>query len=158
MGKERKPAYIPELDSVRKEVEEKARKDANKKLTSNKFKELAGKLESGKDLDKIARGWKMASQHTPFFNRIDSIPGVGDFPNIKNKVFQLEKGQTTSVTAFRKHYLIRLQDRIQAGEPTREQLETISARLKRQKSTTVFNDWIKSLREKSNILIDQTLL
>ena len=156
--KERKPAYIPELDSVRKEVQEKARKDANKKLTSDKFKELAGKLESGKNLEKIAKELKMEIRHTPFFSRADSIPGVGDFPNIKNKVFQLEKGQTTSATVFRKHYLIKLQDRKQAKEPTKEQLKTISARLKRQKSTMVFNDWIKNLREKSNILIDQTLL
>jgi len=100
----------------------------------------------------------MDIQHTPFFSRADSIPGVGDFPEIKDKVFPLKKGQTTSATAFRKHYLIQLKDRNQAGEPTKEQLETISARLKRQKSTTAFNDWIKNLREKSNILIDQTLL
>lgn len=156
--KERKPAYIPELDSVRKEVEEKARKDANKKLTSKKFKELAGELESGKDLKKIAKELNMEIQHTPFFSRADSIPGVGDFQNIKDKVFQLEKGQTTSATAFRKDYLIQLNDRKQAGEPSKEQLETISARLKRQKSTTVFNDWIKNLREKSDVMIDQTLL
>jgi peptidyl-prolyl cis-trans isomerase D len=156
--KERKPAYIPDLDSVRKEVQEKARSDANKKLSSKKFKEFAGKLESGKDLGKIAKELKMDIQHTPFFSRADSIPGVGDFQNIKDQVFPLEKGQTTSVTAFRKHYLIQFQDRKQAGEPTKEQLATISAQLKRQKSTTVFNDWLKNLREKSNIMIDQTLL
>jgi len=156
--KERKPAYIPELDSIRKEAQEKAQKNANKKLTSDKFKELAGKLESGKDLEIIAKELKMRIQHTPFFSRVDSIPGVGDFPDIKDKVFQLEKGQTTSATAFRKHYLIKLQDRKQAGEPTREQFKTISARLKRQKATTVFNDWLTNLRAKSNILIDQTLL
>lgn len=156
--KERKPAFIPELDSVREEVREKAQKDANIKNTSGKFKELAGKLESGKDLKKIAKELKMEIHSTPFFSRADSIPGVGDFPEIKDKVFPLDKGQTASATAFRKHYLIKLQDRKHAGEPDKEQLETITARLKRQKSTTVFNDWIKSLREKSNILIDQTLL
>jgi peptidyl-prolyl cis-trans isomerase D len=156
--KERKSAYIPELDSVRKEVEEKAQEDTNKILTSKKFKELAGKLESGKDLGKIAKELKMDIQHTPFFSRADSIPGIGDFQNIKDKVFLLEKGQTTSATAFRKHFLIKVQDRKLAGEPSREKLKTITARLKRQKSTTVFNDWIKNLRDKSNILIDQTLL
>jgi len=156
--KERKPVYIPNLDSVRKEVQEKARSDASKKLTSKKFKELAGKLASGKNLEKIAKELKMELQHTPFFSRADSIPGVGDFQNIKDQVFALEKGQTTSATAFRKHFLIQLKDRKDAGEPTKEQLKTISAQLKRQKSTTVFNDWLKNLREKSNILIDQTLL
>jgi peptidyl-prolyl cis-trans isomerase D len=156
--KERKPAYIPELDSVRKEVQEKAQKDANKKFTSSKFKGLAGKLKSGEDLKKIAKELKMDIQHTPFFSRADSIPGVGDFPEIKDKVFPLEKGQTTSATTFRKHFLIKVQDRSQAGKPTKEELETISARLKKQKSTTVFNDWLTNLRKKSNILIDQTLL
>ena len=156
--KERKPAFIPDLDSVRKEVQEKALEDANKKLTSRKFKELAGKLESGKDLGKIAEELKMQVQHTPFFSRADSIPGVGDFQNIKDQVFPLKKGQTTSATAFRKHYLIQFQDRKEAGEPTKEQLATISEQLKRQKSTTAFNDWLKNLREKSNIMIDQTLL
>ncbi len=156
--KERKAAYVPDLESVRKEVEEKAKKAASKKLTSGKFKELADKLESGKNLKKIAEELKMDIQHTPFFSRADSIPGVGDFQNIKDKVFPLEKEQTASETAFRKHFLIQLKDRKNAGEPTKEQLDTISARLKRQKSTTVFNDWIKNLRDKSNILIDQTLL
>jgi peptidyl-prolyl cis-trans isomerase D len=156
--KERKPAYIPELDSIRKEVQEKARKEANKKLTSSKFKGLAGKLESGKDLKKIAKEVKMDIQHTPFFSRADSIPGVGDIQNIKDKVFPLEKGQTTSATAFRKNYLIQLQDRNQAGEPSKEELATISARLKKQKSTTVFNDWLTNLRKNSNVMIDQTLL
>ncbi len=156
--KEKKPAYIPELDSVRKEVEEKAGKEANKKLTSKKFKELVGKLESGKDLQKLAKELKMDIQHTPFFSRVDSIPGVGDFPAIKDKVFPLEKEQTTSASAFRKHYLIKLQDRKPAGEPTKEQIETISARLKRQKSTTVFNEWLKNLRGNSEVMIDQTLL
>ena len=156
--KERKPAYIPDLDSVRKEVQEKARMDASQKLTSKKFKELAGKLESGKNLGKIAKELKMDIQHTPFFSRADSIPGVGDFQNIKDQVFALEKGQTTSASAFRKHYLIQLKDRKEAGEPTREQLETISAQLKRQKSTTVFNDWLTNLRKNSEIMIDKTLL
>ncbi len=156
--KERKPAYIPALDEVRKDVQKQARKNADIKLTSSKFKELAGKLASEKDLQKIATELKMDIQHTPFFSRADSIPGVGDFPEIKDKVFPLEKGQTTSATTFRKHYLIKVQDRNPAGEPTKEQLETISARLKKQKSTTVFNDWLTNLREKSNILIDQTLL
>lgn len=156
--KERKATYIPELDSVRKEVEEKAGKEANKNLTSKKFKELAGKLESGKDLKKIAKELKMDIQHTPFFSRVDSIPGVGDFPKIKDKVFPLEKGQTTSASAFRKHYLIQFQERKQAGEPTGEQIESISARLKKQKSTTVFNEWLKNLRGKSEVMIDQTLL
>ncbi len=156
--KERKPAYIPELDSVREDVQEKARSDANKKLTSKKFKELAGKLERGKNLGKIAKELNMEIQHTPFFSRADSIPGVGDFPNIKDKVFALEKGQTTSATAFRKHFLIQLKDRKEAGEPTKEQLKTISAQLKRQKSTTVFKDWLTNLRKNSDIMIDKTLL
>ena len=101
---------------------------------------------------------KMEVQHTPFFSRVDSIPGIGDFQNIKDAVFPLEKGQTTSASAFRKHFLLRVQDRKLPGEPTEEQIKTLTARLKRQKSSTAFQDWIKNLREKSNVLIDQTLL
>ncbi len=156
--KERKPAAIPELDAVREEVKEKATEQKNKDYSERKFKELAGKLKGGVDLETIAKEVKMDILHTPFFSRIDSIPGIGDFPEIKEKVFPLAKGQATSASAFRKNYLLRVQDRKQAGEPTEEQLETITARLKRQKATTTFQDWLKNLREGSEVLIDRTLL
>ncbi|MDA1109052.1 MAG: SurA N-terminal domain-containing protein [Nitrospinae bacterium] len=156
--KERKPAAIPELDSIREKVKEAAQKKADKDFTEKRFKELAAKLISGNDLDKIAQEVKLEIRHTPFFSRVDSIPGIGDFQNIKDAVFPLEKGQVASASAFRKHYLLRVQDRKMPDAPTEDQIETITARLKRQKSTTVFNDWLKNLREKSNILIDKTLL
>ncbi|GJL77718.1 MAG: peptidylprolyl isomerase [Nitrospinaceae bacterium] len=156
--KERKPAFIPELDAIREEVKAAAQKKADQEFTEKKFKALSAKLISGSDLDKIAKEMDMIIRHTPFFSRVDSIPGIGDFQNIKDKAFSLEKGQAASASAFRKHYLFRVQDRKLAGEPTEEQIKTITARLKRQKSTTAFNDWIKNLREKSNVLIDQTLL
>ncbi len=156
--KERKAATIPELDSIREKVQEAAKKQEDKDFTEKKFKELKAKLISGNDLDKIAKEVKLDIRHTPFFSRVDSIPGIGDFQNIKDAVFPLEKGQVTSASAFRKHYLLRLQEKKLAGTPSAEQIETITARLKRQKSTTAFNDWIKNLREKSNIMIDKTLL
>ena len=156
--KERKPAYIPKLDSIRDEVKEAAEKKANQEFTEKRFKALAAKLISGNDLEEVGREVNMDVQHTPFFSRVDSIPGIGDFQNIKDKVFSLEKSQVTSATAFRKHYMLRVQDRKLPGEPTEEQVKTLTARLKQQKSATVFNDWIKNLREKSNVLIDQTLL
>jgi peptidyl-prolyl cis-trans isomerase D len=156
--KERKPAAIPDLDSIREKVKEAAKKKADKEFTQKRFKELAAKLISGDDLDKIAKEVNLDIRHTPFFTRVDSIPGIGDFQNIKDKVFSLDKGQVTSASAFRKHYLLRVQEKKLAGEPSEEQIETITARLKRQKSTTVFNDWVKNLRERSDIMIDQTLL
>jgi peptidyl-prolyl cis-trans isomerase D len=156
--KDRKAAAIPELDSIRENVKEAAKKKTDKDFTEKKFKALAAKLISGNDLDKIAKEVNMDIRHTPFFSRVDSIPGIGDFQNIKDAVFPLEKGQVTSASAFRKHYLLRLQEKKLADDPSEEQIKTITARLKRQKSTTVFNDWIKNLREKSNILIDKTLL
>jgi len=156
--KERKPAYIPELDAIREKVKEKAGQNKNKEYTEKKFKELADRLKGGDSLEKISEDLKMDIQHTPFFSRIDSIPGIGDFPAIKDNVFPLEKGQTTSAEAFRKFYLLRVQDRKQPGEPTKEQIDSITARLKRQKATTLFQDWLKNLREKSDVMIDKTLL
>lgn len=156
--KERKPAHIPEFDGLREEVKESAQKKADEEFTEKKFKALAAKLFSGNDLEKIAKEANIEIRSTPFFSRVDSIPGIGDFQNIKDKAFSLEKGQATSATAFRKHYILRVQDRKLPGKPTEEQIETLTARLKRQKSATAFNDWIKNLREKYDVLIDQTLL
>jgi peptidyl-prolyl cis-trans isomerase D len=156
--KERKAASIPELNSIQEKVKEAAQKKADKDFSKKRFKELAAKLISGNDLDKIAKEVNLEIRHTPSFSRVDSIPGIGDVQNIKDKVFPLEKGQVTSASAFRKYYLLRLQEKKLPGAPSEDQIETITARLKRQKSTTVFNDWIKNLRENSNILIDKTLL
>ncbi len=155
---ERKPAFIPELDAVREEVEAKLSEQRNEEFTSKKFKQLAEKLEKDPDLEKIAKETGADVQRTPFFSLEDSIPGIGDIQKIKDKAFLLDKGQTAAISALRKHYLIKLADREEAGEPTEEQIKTITTRLKQEKGNIVFLDWFRSLREKSTIKIDKTLL
>ncbi len=155
---ERKPAYIPEMDAVREKIEKKLAEDMDRKHTAKKFKELAEKLEKEPDLETIAKDNELYVQRTPYFSMEDSIPGIGDIAKIKDKAFLMDKGQTAAVSALRKHYLIKLADREEAGEPTEEQIKTITERLKREKGNIVFLDWFRNLREKSTIKIDKTLL
>ena len=56
------------------------------------------------------------------------------------------------------YYLIRLQERVKADTPKLEELEELRTQLKLEKGNTFFLEWTENLKEKSDILIDQSKL
>ena len=152
------PPKIPDFSEVREKIQQAVTLNNNKSSTQAKFETMKKELVETKDLEKIAKKISFDVLHTPFFSRADSIPGIGNVQAIKESVLGLEKGQTSGVSARKKYYLFRVQDIEVAGEPDPDEIKTLTARLKRQKSTVAFQDWLKNLRGKSNILIEETML
>ena len=152
------PPKIPDLAQVREKIQQAITLANNKSTTQAKFETMKKQVVETKDIEKIAKELSFDLLHTPFFSRADSIPGIGNVKAIKEAVLGLEKGQSSGVSARKKYYLFRVQDIEEAGEPDQDEIKTLTARLKRQKSSVAFQDWLKNLREKSDILIDETLL
>jgi peptidyl-prolyl cis-trans isomerase D len=154
----RKDPYIPELSEVLSEVTQAVAEEKNKSATEDQFKALGERLKTDKNLEQLAKELKMDVEETPFINQSDSIPGIGNIQSIKDAVFQLEPGETTTGASRGIYYLIQMVEREAAGEPDPDKLEKIYTRLKSEKAQVAFQDWIENVKENADILIDQTLL
>ena len=155
----REKPYIPELADVQKLAQEKAQEEKDFTFSAKKSEGIAKKISSGTvDLESAARELRLDLKQTPFFNRSDSIPGIGNLQEVKTKAFALDKGKSGWVSSRNNYYLIRVQDREKADTPGEETLKDLTARLKREKGSFVFQEWLENLKESYEILIDKTQL
>jgi len=153
-----KEAYIPKLKEVRKSVEEALIERVNEEKTLSKFKELEQKLAQEKDLEKIIKGLDLSVKHTPFFSMADSIPGIGNIQEVKQKALAMKVGDTSSAKVRNRFYLFKRTEKEDAGEPDKEQAQKIIKRIKQEKSRQTFQEWVDNLKARADIMIDQTLM
>ena len=156
---EEKPAYIPELREVKEKVEEALEESNNEKATLEKFEELKEKLAREKDLEKaIKENDDLTIRNTPFFSKSESIPGIGNIEEIKEKSFSMKVGDFSSAKIRNRYYLYKLADIEKAGEPNTEETKEITNQIKMKKSRQAFNEWVENLKTRATILVDKTLL
>ena len=154
----RKDPYLPELNDVLSEVTQAVAEENNKANTERQLKALGERLKTEKNLDKMAKELNMTVEETPFINRTDSIPGIGNIQSIKDAVFSLQPGETTNGASRGAYYLIQMVERVAAGVPDPAQSKKLYTRLKNEKSRAVFQEWMDKVKENADILIDRTLL
>ncbi len=153
-----KEAHIPELNEVKKTVEQALTERVNEELTSSKFKELEQKLEQEKDLEKIVEGLDLSVKHTPFFSMADSIPGIGNIKQIKESALAMKIGDTASVKVRNRFYLFKRTGKEEAGEPDKEREQKITKQIKKEKSQQMFQEWVDNMKDRADIMIDKTLM
>ncbi|MBT3416421.1 MAG: hypothetical protein HN426_14810 [Nitrospina sp.] len=153
-----KEAHIPELEEVKKTVEQALTEQVNQKATSAKFKELEQRLSQEKDWEKAIEGLDLSIRHTPSFSRADSIPGIGNIKEIKEKAFTMNLGDTSSAKVRNRFYLFKLMEKEAAGEPDKEQIQKIIQQVKQEKSRQTFQEWVGNLKVQAEIMIDKDLL
>ena len=156
---EEKPAYIPDLSEVKEKVEGSLEESNNEIATLKKFEELKQKLAREKDLKKtIKENDDLTIRNTPFFSKAESIPGIGNIEQIKQKSFSMKVGDFSSAKIRNRFYLYKLTEREKAGEPNTEQVKEITNQIKIEKSSQAFNEWVENLKTRAKILVDKTLL
>ena len=155
----REKPYIPELNNVEVLAQEKAQEEKDRAFSIKKSESFAEKFSNGTiDIESAAEELGLDLKHTPFFNRSDSIPGIGNLEKVKTKAFELDKGKSGWIFARNNYYLIRLQDREKADIPDMEALKNLRTQLKLEKGNSVFQEWMGNLKESSEILIDKSQL
>ncbi len=154
----RKDPYIPEVKGVLRELTQAVAEEKNKSATANQLKALGERLEMEKDLEKLAKELKMTVEETPFLSRTDSIPGIGNIQSIKDSVFPLQPGETTTGDSRGAYYLIQMMEREAVDQPDPDKSKKLYTRLKNEKSRAEFQEWMEKIKENAEILIDQTLL
>jgi peptidyl-prolyl cis-trans isomerase D len=155
---EEKPKYIPELSEVQEKVKEALAESNNEAATLKKFEELKEKLARDKDLEKIVKGYDISIRNTPFFSKAESIPGIGNIDQIKEKAFAMKIGEFSSAKVRDRFYLYKLADIEKAGDPDSDQTRQITNKIKIEKSRQAFQEWIENLKTGAEILVDKTLL
>lgn len=154
----RKDPYIPEVNEVLSAVTQAVAEEKNKSATETQFKVLGERLKSEKNLEQLAKGLKMDIEETPFISQSDSIPGIGNIQSIKDAVFPLQPGETTTGASRGVYYLIQMVEREAAGQVDPKKSKKIYTRIKNEKARAVFQEWMENVKENAEILIDKTLL
>ena len=88
----------------------------------------------------------------------DSIPGIGNIKEIKEKAFALNVGETGSAKVRSRFYLLKRVEKQEAGEPDKDQIKKITKRIKQEKSRRMFQEWVDNLKVRADIMIDKTLM
>lgn len=155
---EEKPKYIPELNEVQEKAKEALAESNDEAATLKKFEELKENLSRDKDLEKVVKGYDISIHNTPFFSKTESIPGIGNIDQIKEKAFAMKAGEFSSAKVRDRFYLYKLADIEKSGAPNSEQTKQITNKIKIEKSRQAFQEWIENLKTGAEILVDKTLL
>jgi peptidyl-prolyl cis-trans isomerase D len=156
---DREKPYIPALNDVEQLARSKSQEEKDYNFSTTKSESLANEITNGTvDLESTAKKLGLDLKHTPFFNRSDSIPGIGNLEKVKTKAFELDDGKSGWTLVRDNYYLIRLQDRQKANAPEMEALKELKTKLKLAKGDSVFQEWMGNLKERSEILIDKSQL
>ena len=155
---EEKPKYFPELNEVKEKVEYNLKKSKDEATTLKKFGELKEILAKEKDLRKIIKSHDLSIRNTPFFSKSESIPGIGNISEIKDKAFTMKPGEFSSAKVRNRFYLYKLADFEEAGIPDIKQIKQIKDKIKVEKSSQAFQEWVENLKDGAEILVDKTLL
>ena len=154
----RKDPYIPEMREVLSAVTQAVAEEKNKSATEDQFKALGEQLKSEKNLEQLSKKLKMTVEETPFISQSDSIPGIGNIQSIKDSVFPLQPGETTTGASRGVYYLIQMVERDVADQIDPEKSEKIYTRIKNEKARLLFQEWMENVKKNAEILIDKTLL
>ena len=153
------PSQIPELktveanikkDLVKKKQEEKARDEAKKLLLE---------LKNGQPFATVSQKYKQAPKKTGFFKRNDSIPTIGNEPEIARIAFRLSDKNNLPEDANKGqkgYFVINYRTR---KDPTLDGFEKekteIKERLLQQKSFKTFDAWLTQMKSESQISIEE---
>ncbi|RII25691.1 MAG: peptidylprolyl isomerase [Geobacter sp.] len=153
--KERKDSTVPPLAEIKGAVELKAREAKAMELAQKKAEDAARQLASKAAL-------KTQSTGSFGYSAKGDVPGIGNAPELMEAAFKLTASAPSATTPFKvgsRWYAIRLKNRVEAPraefDNTKEQ---IKQKLLPKKQEEALEKWIKELRSKAKIEINQALV
>jgi peptidyl-prolyl cis-trans isomerase D len=154
-NKEHKPAVVPPLAEIKTAVEQKAKLAKSVELAQKKAQEAAGQLAAKAQL-------KTTSTGSFSYNEKGEVPVIGVAPELMEAALKLTPAAPAATSPFKvgnRWYAIRLKQRIEVPksgfDSTKEQ---IKQKLLPKKQDEAQEKWIKELREKAQIEINQALV
>jgi peptidyl-prolyl cis-trans isomerase D len=153
------PAQIPELKTVEANVKKDLVKQKQEEKARDEAKKLLLELKNGQPFATISQKYKQAPKKTGFFKRNDSIPTIGNEPEIARIAFRLSDKNNLPEDAIKGqkgYFVINYRTR---KDPTLEGFEKekteIKERLLQQKSFKTFDAWLTQMKSESQISIEE---
>lgn len=154
---DRTPPAVPPLNEIRKAVEAKVRSIKARELAKKKAEDLLVQLSKNGPTP-------TGATETPLFGYDDkgAIPGIGTSKEIMDAAFTLSKGSPLPRAPFPlgdRWVVIKLKERNEADKTQFEkQKETIRKELLPKKQQQAIDSWIKELKAKAKIEINEALI
>lgn len=162
--KERRAAYIPELEEVRADVERGYRGQESVGLARKAAEDMLAELKAGKNLADVARKIGIETGETGLFPRSygDFIPRIGNSDAMAAAVFSLTSDAPVPDKVFvidGRYVVLTLMHRIDADpakmtDANREELRSSVMTAKREKLLT---DLLEKLKTEADIEVEPTL-
>ena len=153
--KERKPAVVPPLAQIKGRVEALALEEKARDLAQKKAEEALAKLGKGENLPDMRETGQFS------YSSRGEVPGIGSSPEIMDAAFGLSKASPSPRTTFKvgdRWYAIRLKERIEINKDEfPKEKERIRQELLPVKQEEALKAWLKELRGKTKVEINQSL-
>ena len=158
---EKKPATIPELESIRKRVTADLKREKAEQLAEEKAKEFIQIVTGGKEFGASAKAMNLEEKESEPFNRRGSISELGFNPKINMTVFALNNTGELAPEPIKNRgqlLVVRLKEKIIPGknEFDKEKKEFMDRMIGQQKND-LFRSWIDALKDQAKIEIFQDI-
>ncbi|MBI4773499.1 MAG: SurA N-terminal domain-containing protein [Deltaproteobacteria bacterium] len=158
---EKKPAAIPELDSIRGRVATDLKKEKADQLAEKKAAEFIEIVAGGKDFETTAKEMNLEMKVGGPFNRSGAVSDLGINPKINMTVFALNSPGDLVPEPIKnrgKLLVVRLKEKI---KPDKQEFENekkeFMDRMTTKQENDLFRDWIEAVKDQAKIEIFQEI-
>lgn len=157
--KEKKEAYIAELEEVKEEIEKAVIRQKAWQLAKDKSEESLSKIkrlakEEKLNFSKAAERLSLAVRETEEFTRSSYISGIGQSKEFSEAAFALKPGQISEIISVPNGYcILSLKDIIPIDEEKFiQEKEEYAKRLLAKKKEEFYKAWLTNLKKKANLI------
>lgn len=159
-----KPSHVPELEEVRRRVEQDVLTRKTDALAQSKAKELVEKVKAGRKLSSAARRDRIEVKLSDPFSRNGSIPDLGASTPLDEFAFSAKEGEVSEPIQVGRRLVVAVLTERQDIDPEEfaAEKEEIRNRLLTRKRQTVFDAFLEGaktrMQDKGDILVNQARL
>ena len=151
-----KPSYLPELDEVRKKVEEDFRLHLAKIEAKKEADSFLAQLKEGKDWNELAKKNDLTPKSSDFITRNDVVPDIGYDPSLQEAAFKLSQSKhypDEVLENTRGAFVIRWEGKKGIDEKKyQEEKEDFSQSLSMTKDQILIMGWLENLKKNAEII------
>ena len=159
-----KPSEVPELEEVRRRVEQDLNAKKSDALAQSKAEDLIEKVKAGRKLSSAARRARIEVKLSDPFSRNGSIPDLGASTPLDEFAFSAKEGEVSEPIQVGRRLVVAVLTERQDIDPEKfaAEKEEIRDRLLTSKRQTVFDAFLEGARtrmqEQKKILVNQSRL
>lgn len=154
-------SFIPPLADIKSSVEQDYKRDEAKKLAKAAAEKFAKQAMGHNWLDEAQKAGLEVSL-PPAFIRSAQIKDLGYSPELNEAAFELTASKSTPDKVFEvegRFVAIHFEDRLPAGrEAFEKDIDQYRASIRQQRYAALTQAWLKALRERAEVEIDQRFL